>query len=167
MRPKYIREKISKSLKGRNLSEDHKRNIAKALTGNKNCLGKTLSEEHKDKISQSCKGGNKTSYKPGERNSPETEFKSGNKPWNKDVGQFGPGKIKRGNYIGVLINDGLIMEHRFVMEKHLGRPLNKQEVVHHINGDCTDNRLENLKLFANQSEHISFHRLADGNTSAK
>lgn len=36
--------------------------------------------------------------------------------------------------------------YRAVMEAHLGRPLRHDEQVHHINGDPTDDRLENLQL---------------------
>jgi hypothetical protein len=53
---------------------------------------------------------------------------------------------------------GYILEHRTVMERYLKRRLLKNEVVHHINKNVSDNRLNNLILFVNQSAHIKFHK---------
>lgn len=51
-----------------------------------------------------------------------------------------------------------LYQHRLVMERHLGRPLTSVEVVHHVNHQRDDNRLENLHLCANQGEHRRLHR---------
>lgn len=51
-----------------------------------------------------------------------------------------------------------ILEHRKVLEDHLGRKLTGSEVVHHINGNNADNRLENLQL-TTFSEDIRRHKL--------
>jgi len=46
-----------------------------------------------------------------------------------------------------------ILEHILVMSQFLGRPLNKGEIVHHIDGDRTNNNISNLYLYANRSKH--------------
>ena len=46
--------------------------------------------------------------------------------------------------------------HRALMEMRLGRRLSSDEIVHHANGDRSDNRLDNLELMS-RSEHTRHH----------
>lgn len=49
---------------------------------------------------------------------------------------------------------GRVLEHRLVMEATLGRLLDAQEVVHHIDGNRGNNVIENLQLFAGNGDHL-------------
>lgn len=49
--------------------------------------------------------------------------------------------------------DGYVMEHRLLVAMTLGRSLLRTECVHHINHDATDNKIENLMLFATNADH--------------
>lgn len=58
-----------------------------------------------------------------------------------------PKAINKGRYIA---------EHRYVLEKKIGRFLEDNEIAHHINGNKKDNRAENLEVMTN-SNHMKFH----------
>jgi hypothetical protein len=67
--------------------------------------------------------------------------------------------LSQNGYLMVLIPNhpfansrGYVRQHRVVMEHSIGRFLNLDEVVHHINAIKTDNRIENLRLMS-KSEH--------------
>lgn len=86
--------------------------------------------------------------------------KSGRKgriPWNKGAGGewF---NVRRQRWFVTLPDGRQVLRARVVAERTLGRPLGAEEVVHHINRDKTDDRPENLHVFASQSEHMRHHR---------
>jgi HNH endonuclease len=54
-------------------------------------------------------------------------------------------------------HNGYVREHILLMEKHLGRAIEQRELIHHINGNKKDNRIENLELMTAR-EHMSHHK---------
>jgi len=86
----------------------------------------------------------------------------GRKPWNFESGS---GWTDRRGYRWVYITRNgqrtAIREHRLVMEQYLGRVIEPWELVHHINGDKLDNRVENLAVMEfgkHTTEHCSGRR---------
>jgi len=51
---------------------------------------------------------------------------------------------------------GYVLEHRLEMEKYIGRYLRKDEDVHHIDGNKSNNLIENLELI-NHKDHGRMH----------
>ena len=72
--------------------------------------------------------------------------------------------VTKGGYVHIyrpnhphINNTGYVYEHIVVMEKMIGCAIPKGAVIHHCNGDKTDNRPYNLRLFKSQSEHAEYH----------
>jgi ribosomal protein L37E len=62
-----------------------------------------------------------------------------------------PDSMKNKNWLGY------IYEHRIVAEKFMGRRLRENEVVHHLDGNCSNNRTENL-IVLEQGQHTKLHK---------
>lgn len=75
-----------------------------------------------------------------------------------DIGTIRP---HASGYFKIKTEAGWVMEHRYVMEQKLGRPLHPRERVHHMNGVRTDNRPENLELWHMKKKDPAGIRAAD------
>jgi hypothetical protein len=115
------------------------------------------SREHIRRLGRSMKG---------KHHSEETKAKMAAKKkgiYRKPTRYGGAKKKRKDGYIAIFIPshpfcnaEGFVMEHRLVMEEHLGRFLGKDEVVHHINHKRDDNRIENL-LVMTFEQHAGLH----------
>lgn len=78
----------------------------------------------------------------------------------KTAKAIGSERITRGGYVEVKTERGYARKHVHVMEQHLGRRLDRGEVVHHIDQDKTNNDISNLQLMTN-AEHTALHNRLD------
>ena len=89
---------------------------------------------------------------------PVTHRRSGSENFNWKGGHVKNGRM----FVRVLSHpnadpaNGYVLRSRLVMEKQLGRYLTADEIVHHKNGDKSDDRPENLQVMS-QSEHAKIH----------
>lgn len=60
-------------------------------------------------------------------------------------------------YSIITINGKNIKKHRYIIENIIGRKLKNSEIIHHINGDKQDNRIENLYICKDRTEHTKIH----------
>lgn len=65
--------------------------------------------------------------------------------------------IDSNGYRLVFIRRVKLYEHRVIAEKVLGKPLPKGAVVHHVNGNRSDNRHENLVICPDKKYHKLLH----------
>ena len=133
-----------------------------------------MSEAGRRKLSESCKG--RTPWNSGltkadprvlkniSGNSRNTQFKSGPRPETIGEGNsnWKGGRIIHQGYIYMRVpkhpyaKNNYVQEHRLVMEKSLGRYLEPHEVIHHMNHNTMDNRIENLMILS-QGKHMAIH----------
>lgn len=72
------------------------------------------------------------------------------------VNHYGYVLIRKPEHPRAYSMGGYVMEHRWLMEQHIGRYLTPDEHVHHLNHDRSDNRLENL-MIVDPVEHAKYH----------
>lgn len=147
------RKHLSEANKGRPLTEECKEKISKAKIGSKSWnkgktgiysdetiekmseakIGLKRDEETKKKISESSKGENNCKWK-------------------------GDSYINKQGYVIIETDEKeREVEHRYVMEKELGRKLDSDEIVHHVDENRLNNSISNLQIMSN-IEHLQLHR---------
>ena len=118
---------------GKKMSRTHRGNMIKAITGRK------LNKSHRKKLSEVRRGQKRGGFKKR-----YVDPRGYIHLWMPDS--------------PMALTNGYVKEHRHVMSQIIGRPLERSEIVHHLNEVKGDNRPENLEL-TTASEHSRRHKL--------
>jgi hypothetical protein len=70
-----------------------------------------------------------------------------------------------GAYNTIKVNGKWVLEHRYLIEQKIGRKLTNNEVVHHIDGNEGNNKIENLQLLT-KSQHARLKKIQGYNQSS-
>lgn len=76
---------------------------------------------------------------------------------NKRMAEYRKANPEKFRYKKIRVGNKIVLEHRYVMEQHLGRKLTADEEVHHKDFDITNNALDNLQLLK-IPKHRKLHR---------
>ena len=114
--------------------------------------------ELKDKLGR-FKKGNK-GYWLNKKRSIETKLKISQASKNRIRTHIGKKRTVAG-YIKIYLpehhraqKDGYVLEHIVIMEQKIGKRIDRDECVHHINGIKDDNRIENLVVIGACQENL-------------
>ena len=132
----------------------HYLTVRKKLIKNGIATRKTITEKTREKFVKASTGRKRSKPLTSEQ---KENIRKGilNSSWSKNAS----GVTVRNGYFSITKgNNRYQNEHRLIMEEHLGRKLNKGEVVHHIDGNRLNNSLDNLQVM-DAKEHSKFHAL--------
>ena len=117
--------------------------------------GWVQTKEAKKRISETLK----RKIASGEIKRPGPEKGVNHPNWNggKMITVFGYVLVKKPSH-PFANNNGYVLEHRIVMEKHIGRFLKEEEHVHHLDFNKQNNKIGNLHLFRNNADHGKYHK---------
>ena len=74
------------------------------------------------------------------------------------IAEKGSGCVRKDGYKLISVNKRQVLEHRHVMEQKLGSKLKSHEIVHHKDGNGSNNEEENLKVINGIGKHRTMHK---------